>query len=80
MQDALFTYHPDWEHYEQTGEFIHVRLRHIEGHLWDGVRERITEDEYIALINKFGSFGYEASQDENARMVEIEWRHVLALP
>lgn len=87
LLDALFTYHPDWEHLEQTGEAIHIRLRHVSGNFWDGEQVRITEEEYIALINKYGSFGYEIGWNEIdwaygdwpediSRRVEIDWRHI----
>ena len=74
--DRLYTGGHSWRHNELEGyDYIYAffRYRYI-----DGEEVSITEEEYAALIRKYGSWGYALSNDEvEIRSVSLEWRPVM---
>ena len=73
VRDRLFTNGLDWsgnpDRYNDGNEPAYFRSRLI-----DGEEVSITEEEYIALINKYGSWGYGLPDDTvEVRSVSLEW-------
>ena len=54
LLDRISSYDFNIDHHILTGELIRPRIRHV-----DGIDVNLTEMEYIALMHKYGSMGYE---------------------
>jgi len=75
LLDEIWTYDFDMSHYNETGELIRNRVRYLEAP--GGTREYVTEEEYVSIMQFFGSFGYETDEEIVPRPVSLDWRCVV---
>ena len=82
-QELLLTEGLDWsdvvwgdDNEWVSGEPSHIRFRVVGGD-FEGEWLRITEEEYIALLRQFGSFGYFPQEYVEARHVRLDWTPIL---
>ncbi|MCL2377393.1 MAG: hypothetical protein FWC76_08390 [Defluviitaleaceae bacterium] len=78
MRDRLIT-HGHWWRYSECGEYPYIygfyRARYI-----DGEEVSITEEEYVALLMKYGIWGYFPMLEmDEPRFVDLAWEPILSV-